>query len=68
MKEKGEGGKKQKLLPKSKMATVTATSSHAGSAATSLKAPIVPAQSKLFKPLKVGKMELKHRIVFPPLT
>jgi hypothetical protein len=28
----------------------------------------VPAQSKLFKPLKVGKMELKHRIVFPPLT
>jgi NADPH2 dehydrogenase len=29
---------------------------------------IAPAQSRLFKPLKVGKMELKHRIVFPPLT
>lgn len=29
---------------------------------------MAPAQNKLFKPLKVGNMELKHRIVFPPLT
>ncbi|RDW58906.1 hypothetical protein BP6252_13382 [Coleophoma cylindrospora] len=29
---------------------------------------ILPAQSRLFKPLKVGNMELKHRIVLPPLT
>ncbi|KAF5010183.1 hypothetical protein F66182_15484, partial [Fusarium sp. NRRL 66182] len=50
------------------MTTVTTISSDAGSPVTTLKAPIAPAQSKLFKPLKVGNMELKHRIVFPPLT
>ncbi|KEY69189.1 hypothetical protein S7711_01648 [Stachybotrys chartarum IBT 7711] len=27
-----------------------------------------PAETKLFQPLKVGNMQLKHRMVFPPLT
>lgn len=29
---------------------------------------IVPSETRLFKPLKVGKMTLQHRIVFAPLT
>ncbi|KAL4982523.1 NADH:flavin oxidoreductase NADH oxidase family protein [Aspergillus falconensis] len=33
-----------------------------------MKPPINPAASRLFEPLRVGNMELKHRIVFPPLT
>lgn len=32
-------------------------------------APVVlPEHSKLFKPLRLGTMQLQHRIVFPPLT
>lgn len=27
-----------------------------------------PAETRLFKPIKVGRMQLQHRIVFPPLT
>lgn len=53
------------------MSTTTSTSSITQSATetkTTLASCIVPAESKLFSPLKVGKMELKHRIVFPPLT
>ncbi|KAL4876476.1 NADH:flavin oxidoreductase NADH oxidase family protein [Aspergillus karnatakaensis] len=30
--------------------------------------PINPATTKLFSPLRVGRMNLTHRIVFPPLT
>lgn len=29
---------------------------------------IVPAETRLLKPLKVGKVQLKHRIVYAPLT
>ncbi|KFX89660.1 hypothetical protein V490_06875 [Pseudogymnoascus sp. VKM F-3557] len=29
---------------------------------------IIPAESRLFKPIKVGNMALQHRIVLPPLT
>lgn len=35
---------------------------------TTMEPSIVPAESRLFSPLKVGSMQLKHRIVFPPLT
>jgi NADPH2 dehydrogenase len=31
-------------------------------------AAVTPAQTRLFKPLKVGNFELQHRIVLPPLT
>lgn len=50
------------------MATITATSSNSQATTKTMETPIVPSESRLFKPLKVGNMELKHRIVFPPLT
>lgn len=31
-------------------------------------ATLPPSESRLFKPLKVGNVQLQHRIVFPPLT
>jgi NADPH2 dehydrogenase len=45
-----------------KMATLTTTTT------TTASTSIDPATSRLFKPLQVGKMQLDHRIVFPPLT
>lgn len=51
------------------MAAYTATSSSTQPPTTgTMETTIVPAQSRLFKPMKVGNIELKHRIVFPPLT
>lgn len=51
------------------MAAYTATSSSTQHPTTgTMQTTIVPAQSRLFKPMIVGNMELKHRIVFPPLT
>ncbi|KAL4971266.1 NADH:flavin oxidoreductase NADH oxidase family protein [Aspergillus desertorum] len=51
------------------MTTITTTSSNGSPPLTkTMKLPIDPAASKLFEPLRVGNMELKHRIVFPPLT
>lgn len=44
------------------------TSSSSTQHPATMKTTIIPAQSRLFKPLKVGSMVLQHRIVFPPLT
>src|SRR4051812_49011727 len=50
------------------MVTNTVTSSNTRLPTKTVKPHIIPAQSRLLKPLLVGNMELKHRIVFPPLT
>ncbi|KAL4779261.1 NADH:flavin oxidoreductase NADH oxidase family protein [Aspergillus varians] len=50
------------------MTIVTTTSSNCPPFPKAMKPPIDPAASRLFEPLRVGNMELKHRIVFPPLT
>ncbi|RDW67516.1 hypothetical protein BP6252_08912 [Coleophoma cylindrospora] len=51
------------------MATPVVTSTSTQPPTTAIMNTTVnPAQSKLFKPLMVGNMALKHRIVFPPLT
>ncbi|RDW70507.1 alkene reductase [Aspergillus mulundensis] len=49
--------------------TTTTTTSNGPAPPTKPTKPIIdPASSRLFKPLQVGKMQLAHRIVFPPLT
>ncbi|RAH69143.1 alkene reductase [Aspergillus aculeatinus CBS 121060] len=50
------------------MTTVTTTFSAKAPPATPVAHTIPPASSRLFEPVRVGKMTLHHRIVFAPLT
>jgi NADPH2 dehydrogenase len=50
------------------MTTTSTATTDVRVATQTLKPAINPAQSKLFKPMQVGNMALKHRIVLPPLT